>query len=143
MSNLAHVRGAGRALFWGRMSGTWGKPEMAQLLVLIDSLGLAPGSRVVLDFAEAEHVDFRAVPLLIHLGLRLERRRADFHLAGVSDYLRQIVEVECALDGREFIERHLWHGSSRPDSRGRVDQADGLGQLRRLHPDELAVPSPN
>lgn len=143
MRDLLRLRGVGKALFWGRMRGDWGKRELGALLVVIDSLGLAPGSQVVLDFADARHVDYRAVELLIRLGRRLEQRRAAFRLTGLNAYLRQIFELGGALEGRDFLDQHLWDGSHNPVSPGASSRARRPGLLRRLHEDELVVPNPN
>lgn len=143
MRELLRLRGVGKALLWGRMRGDWGKSELGQLLVLIDALGLAPGSRVVLDFSTARHVDYRAVELLIHLAQRLERRRAAFHLTGLTPYLRQIFELGGALEGRDFIEQHLWHGSHNQRSSGASARRLRSPGLRRLTPDELIAPNRN
>ncbi len=142
MRDVLRLRGVGKALFWGRMRGDWGKRELGALLVVIDSLGLAPGSQVVLDFADARHVDYRAVEMLIRLGRRLERKRSAFRLAGLNPYLRQIFELGGAVEGRDFVEQHLWDGPHEPTSR-RAPRSMRPGLLRRLDADELAVPNPN
>ncbi|MCK4306313.1 MAG: STAS domain-containing protein [Candidatus Eisenbacteria sp.] len=94
-------------LLWGRVAGCCGKQECSQLIQLLESVELPPGSHVVLDFSWTDHIDYRAVPLLICLGQRIEGRLSSFRIAGVSDYLRRIVEIGAALDGREFMDRYV------------------------------------
>jgi ABC-type transporter Mla MlaB component len=122
----------GEVILWGGMDGRLGRKECGQLLFLLESISLPPGIKVVLDFSDATHIDFRAVPLLIQMGRKIERRSGAFMIAGVTEYLRFIMELGSALDGREFIEEHVWAESvpkSNMSRRRRSFQLDEFGAL--------------
>lgn len=122
----------GELILWGGMDGKLGRKECGQLLFLLESIALPAGIKVVLDFSDATHIDFRAVPLLIQLGRKIERRHGAFLIAGVTEYLRFIMELGSALDGREFIEEHAWRDSvpkQNINRRRRSFQLDEFGAL--------------
>jgi len=123
---------SGQKIIWSGLAGKLGRRECGQLLFLIDGIPLPPGTKVVLDFSEASHIDYRVVPLLIQLAHKVERRHSAFRIAGVTDYLRFIMELGSALDGREFIESHTWNGNliaAGPSSRRRKFRLGDLGDL--------------
>lgn len=143
MMELVTLEGRGGMLVQGRMTGSWSSRDCGQLLLLIEQLALPPGCQVVLDFSGADHVDYRAAPILIQLAQEVERRGGHFHIAGVSDYLRRIMELEGALDGREFIEEHIWTGSTLMDHAGETARGSGFAAARAGHLQDLLVPSLN
>ena len=133
MMDFVCLEGTDGDLVWVRLEGHWGEPECTRLLMLLEELDLPAGSEVVLDFIGAGHLDFRMAPLLIHLGRGIEARCGRFRIAGLTDYLQHIMELGCALEGREFVEEHLWTGST---LRSRVFEECGATRL----PAPAAVP---
>jgi hypothetical protein len=67
---------------------------------------LPAGTSLVLDFSETRHLHYRSAPRLLQIARELEERGVALCVTGLSDYLRRILEVACALEGRDFIERH-------------------------------------
>ena len=127
---------------WGRVAGEWGAREWDELRDCLRGADLSQGSRVVLDFSETRHMHYRTAPRLLRLAHELEERGAVLCVTGLSDYLRRIVEVACALEGRDFIETHGLVPSSQP---GPADpRADATRSAwRAWRPQDLAVPSTN
>lgn len=104
---LLSMQHPGGALHWGRVSGTWGLAECTRLLALLAEAELGPRSRVILDFSETDHLHYRAVPALLQIAARCKAGSATLRIVGLSDYLKQIVEVASALAGRDFVEEHI------------------------------------
>jgi len=109
-----HAPGQGPVL-WGRIRGTWSAREWDELHAWLHSSPLPDGSHVVLDFSEARHMHFRTAPRLLQIARELEERGAVLCVTGLSEYLRRIVEVACALEGRDFLERYGLGCSPLPD----------------------------
>jgi hypothetical protein len=143
MMNLFTLPHDAGLLLWGRVSGTCDVRQCGQLIMLLEHQVLPPGSQIVLDFSGAEHIQYRAVPLLIRLGRRIERRRCHFQIAGMSNYMQRIVEFGGALEGREFIERHMWAGSLLPRPLGAKPVASRVRDPRELLAKGLMLPSLN
>ncbi len=133
----------GGTLVWARMSGEWGRKECLHLLNLFQEVAFPPGSQVILDFARARHIDYRAVPLLMNLAARVERRRGLFRITGVSDYLRRIVELGAALGGREFLEEYAWNGSAPAGVSAGRERVSRLGGAAAGFAPRRVVPSFN
>jgi hypothetical protein len=130
-------------LFRVNVGGDWSAPEWDTLLAWVDDAALPPGSQVVLDFSEARHMHFRTAPRLLEIAHKLEQRGAVPCVVGLSEYLRRIVEVACALEGRDFLERHGLGAAARPDA---AETRRGAPTLRPWRPwgrQDLAVPSAN
>jgi hypothetical protein len=143
MMNVFALRHDDGLLLWGRVSGTCDVRQCSQLIMLLEHQVLPPGSQVVLDFSGAEHIQYRAVPLLIRLGRRVENRRCQLRIAGMSDYMRRIVEFGGALEGREFIERHMWAGSLLPRPLGGKPVASRVRDPQDLLAKGVMLPSLN
>jgi hypothetical protein len=126
------------ALFWGRLSGDWGRCEWARAQALLARLPLDQGSRVVLDLSGTRHMDFRDAAQLIAVAQRLQSRGAQIVITGLSDYLVKIVELGSGLEGRAFIEQYGLHGSPLP---GPADPSarTGMPCVRGLDPHGLGV----
>jgi hypothetical protein len=103
-------------LFRVCIGGDWSTPEWDALGAWVDDAALPRGSQVVLDFSEARHMHFRTAPRLLEIAHKLEQRGVVPCVHGLSEYLRRIVEVACALEGRDFLERHGLDAAARPDS---------------------------
>ena len=71
---------SGGTLVCARMSGQWGRKECLHLLNLFQEVTFPPGSQVILDFARARHIDYRAVPMLMNFAARVERARKEAKL---------------------------------------------------------------
>ena len=131
------------ALLWGRIGGSWGPSESLRLQAHLDQLDLPSGSHLILDFAQTKHMHFRSVPLLIDLAGGLEERGVSLEITGLSDYLRRIVELGSALDGRELIERHQQQRLLLPGAANQGCRFEGLHSSFELDPHGLAVASLN
>lgn len=140
MMDFVCLEGTKGDLVWVRMEGHWGARECARLLMLLEEMDLPVGSEVVLDFIGAEHLDYRMAPLLIDLGRGIEARRGQLRIAGLTAYLQHIMELGCALEGREFVETHLWTGST---LRSRVFEEQGAPRLSAPPAHSLVIPSLN
>lgn len=108
MTRLLPLERLAGMLHWGRLIGDWGSTECRELRGLLRDTVFTPGSSLVLDFSETRHFHYKAVPLLLAIGQGIEARNVSFRVTGISDYLKSIVEVACAQEGRDFIETHLW-----------------------------------
>jgi hypothetical protein len=111
-------------LLWGRLIGTWGREECAALLAFFAELTLPRGCRVVLDFTALGHLHFEGVPQLIAVADRLDGRGTRLEVAGLSDQLRDILELGGAREARDFIERHGLRRSPLPSPADRVERAE-------------------
>jgi len=110
MIDLVALEHENAVLLWAHIGPRWGLADCQQLRLVVEAMALPPESQLVLDFAEARHIDYRAIPDLIMLGREMERRAGRFRLAGFSEYLQRIMELGGALEGREFVENHRWNG---------------------------------
>ena len=133
----------GRKVIWSDLSGKLGRRECGQLLYLIEGVIFPPGTQVVLDFSQAHHIDYRVVPLLIQMARKIERRSGAFSIAGVTEYLRFIMELGSALEGREFIEEHTWSGTLIPTGVNNRCRKFRLGDLGDLLPSGRGGPCAN
>jgi hypothetical protein len=93
-------------LLSGRLLGTWGREECAGLCAFLNALPLPARCRVLLDFSALGHLHFSAAPWLIALGERLDRRGAALEIAGVNEWLQNILELGGAREARDLVERH-------------------------------------
>jgi len=101
------------------------------------------GSRVILDFGETRHMHFKSAPRLLQIAQDLEERGATLCITGLSDYLRHIVEVACALEGRDFIEQHGLGRSPLPGPADPRAIPPLPGEWGPWDPHGLVVPSMN
>lgn len=121
MMELVKLSTPSGMILWARLSGQWGAGAFDRLAARIAGLALPGGSQVVLDFSAIDHLDYRAVPRLIHLAESVLARQEELRVVGFSAYLRRIVDFGGALDGREFLERHApATGGGGPAPRGRA-----------------------
>lgn len=130
-------------LFRVCIGGDWSAPEWDALRAWVDDAALPRGSQVVLDFSEARHMHFRTAPRLLEIAHKLEQRGVVLCVLGLSEYLRRIVEVACALEGRDFLERHGLGAAARPDA---AETRRGAPTPRAWRPwsrQDLAAPSAN
>ena len=130
-------------LFWVGIGGDWSTPEWDALSAWVDDTALPRGGQVVLDFSEARHMHFRTAPRLLEIAHKLEQRGAVLCVFGLSEYLRRIVEVACALEGRDFLERHGLGAASRPDAAATRISTPTLRPWRPCGRPDLAAPSAN
>lgn len=143
MIKVRSTKQASGVTHWGVLSGDWGPEECRQLLHLLLRADLLPGSRLLLDLSRTMHVHYRAVPVLMEIGRHCAARRVLLRLAGVSLYVRRIVEVACAQAGRDFLDGHSWVCSPLLGYAGQVVAEDEPGRIATGDPHGLAVPSPN
>ena len=107
MMELVKLSTPSGLILWARLSGQWSGSAFDRLAARIAGLALPAGSQVVLDFSAIDHLDYRAVPRLIRLAATALDRQEELRVVGFSPYLRRIVDFGGALDGREFLERHV------------------------------------
>jgi len=131
------------ALFWVGVGDDWRMPEWDALLTWIESTALPRGSQVMLDFSEARHMHFRTAPRLLEIAHKLEQRGVVLCVIGLSEYLRRIVEVACALEGRDFLERHGLGAAQRPEATPARLAAPKPRAWRRWGREDLVAPSAN
>jgi len=141
MIRMQRLRHASGVVHWGRLMGSWGRPECLRLRsYLLRRMALRPGSSVVLDLSAAR-LHYRAAPILLEIARGIEARRVSFRVAGVSEDLKRIVEVECGLSGRDFLEGHSWVHSPLLGHAGTVPTARPRNATGSPH--GLSVPSVN
>lgn len=132
-----------RALCWVGIGDGWGAAEWDALRAWVDAAALPRGSQVMLDFSEARHMHFRTAPRLLEIAHKLEQRGVVLCVIGLSEYLRRIVEVACALEGRDFLERHGFGATTRPETSETRLPPPALRPWRPGDRRNLAVPSAN
>ncbi len=128
MIDLQTMNTAEGLILWARLRGQWAGANFDRLASRIGALALPPGSQVILDFSAIDHLDFRAVPHLVRLGPCVESRQGSLRVVGLSPYLGRIVDFGGALEGREFLERHVEGGAARlrPEPPARSDARAGV-----------------
>ena len=113
MMELVKLNTPSGLVLWAHLSGQWSGAAFDRLAARIAGMALPAGSQVVLDFSAIDHLDYRAVPRLIRLAAGSAGRQEELRVVGFSPYLRSLVVFGGALDGCEFLERHVASGVPR------------------------------
>lgn len=72
--------------------------EMARVKNAITELVREAESRVVLDLSSVEHINYITLGVLVERAGRLRRCGGDLHLAGLSEYVRKILQFSGVED---------------------------------------------
>jgi anti-sigma B factor antagonist len=84
------------------LEGELGKCELKELDTQIAELSVRGRRRIVLEFSDVTHFDYRAVPRLVARANHLRELGGDLKLCAMSPYLRTIFKAAGAHTAFEF-----------------------------------------
>ncbi|MBU1699589.1 MAG: STAS domain-containing protein [Candidatus Eisenbacteria bacterium] len=101
MSSLGMTRIG--SLWWVQVMGSLTQNDLRQLSTLTSRLGTHPPSKILLDFSEVRHLDFRGSHFLLATCRLVRLRGGEMQMTGVSDYLWDLLRLGVAQEVDELI----------------------------------------